>query len=186
MNKPSDSSETARSLVATGQWFRRLVLLLIFGAISAVQAQVPTACETELRAAEQQFLDGKFDSASSLIRFCLKKKEATTQDSVKAYILLGKIYIARDSTTQARETFKTALKLSNCQMTLDANQETPEVMRLFKEVKKQTCGKSKIWIWVGVGVAVAGTTVAIICSRPEPPPLVQDGFVEPPGRPTGK
>ena len=183
MSKPSNL-KTDRSLQATGQWLMYALFPLILCTISVVHAQTPNACEAELQAAEQQFVEGNFDSAFSSIRFCLTKKEVTTQDSVKAYILLGKIYLSQNRLDQAREAFKVALKLTACQLKLDANQETPDMIEFFKKVKKQSCGNKK-WLLIGGGLAVAGGAAILILSQNGgngQPPLA-DGFVQPPGRP---
>jgi len=185
MNEQSYSLKTDRPLAVAGQWLKHMILFLIFSTISTVQAQTQNACEVELRLANQQYRFGKFDSAYYFIRLCLNKKEAITQDSVEAYKLLGKIHIAKDSTDKAREAFKIALKLNDCQITLDANQEPPVVIKIFNKVKQQTCGKSKKWLWIGGGLIAAGTTTIIICPWCGDGPT-QDGFVQPPSRPPGK
>ena len=191
MNKQCYSSRTDRSLdstelaeaAVTGQWLKHVALLLIFSTISVVQAQTQNTCVAELREANQKYLAGKVDAARDLLKKCVNKNKASKQDKVEAYKLLGKIYIAKDSSDQAIDAFKKMLKL-NCQMTLDTTQETPEVIAIFNEVKKQQkCGGSKklLWISAGGGLAVAGAI--IFWPSPKEEKIEPLGFVEPPGRP---
>jgi len=188
MNQPSYSSKTDRSLAVTGRWLKHLIFFLIFSTISVTNAQVPNSCEAELRRAEQKYRAVELDSAVYLIRLCLNKKEATDQDKARAYKLLGKVYIARQDTTEAKKAFGKMLEL-NPQMTLDATQETSEVMVIFNEVKmafeqkQRQVGKSKKWLWIGAsGAAAVGAAVAILGGGGNGAGG-NGGFVAPPGRP---
>jgi len=186
MNKQSYSLKTDRSLAVSGQWYKHLILFLIFSVIFVANAQAQNSCEAELREAQQKYSENEFDAARDLLKRCVNKKKASDQDKIKAYELLGKVFIAKDSSGKALEAFKAMLKL-DCQITLDSTQVTPEVFGIFKESQKQqTCG-NKNWLWITGGLAAAGGAVIIILTRDgdEPPPNPDD-FVQPPGRPTGK
>jgi len=161
-----------------------LFLILIFGTFPVTVAQAQDSCEVELKEADQKYRSGEFNAALALINGCLSRKEATQQDQAWAYKLLGKVYIARENTGDAKRAFRTMLEL-NPQMTLDATQETPEVMAIFNEVKmafeqqRLRTGKSRKWLWIGAGgLTAAGITAAIILKGGN-----EEGFVPPPGRP---
>jgi len=150
------SEKTGRSLGVTSQWLKHLILLLIFNTISAVQAETKNTCEAELRVADQKYRAGELDSAAYLIRLCLNKKEATKKDSVWAYKLLGKVYIARQDINEAKNAFGEMLKL-NPKTTLDETQETLEVMAIFNEVKttfEKQRGKNWQWLFVAIIISI--------------------------------
>jgi len=112
MNQPSYSSKTDRSLAVTGRWLKPLIFLLIFIVIFVANAQAQNSCESELRRAEQKYRAVELDSADYLIRLCLNKLEASKQHKIEAYKLLGKVYIAKDSTGKAKEAFKKMLEIN--------------------------------------------------------------------------
>lgn len=181
MNKPSYSSlKSDLSLTVPGRRLKYVILLLSFGMISVAQTQTPDSCKAELSKAEQRYQVDDFDAARDLLNLCVKNKKASKQGKVEAYKLLGKVYIAQDSTDKALEAFKAMLKL-DCRITLDSTQVKPDVFVVFKEAQKQqTCGKK--WPWIVGGGLAAGGIVAAIILRPGPKP---DEFVQPPGRPSG-
>jgi len=179
MEKKSYSSKTGRRLEPT-------ILLLVFVMVSVAQTQTPDSCKAELSNADQKYKTNDFDAARDLLNRCVKNKKASKYGKVEAYKLLGKVYIAKDSTDKALEAFKAMLKL-DCRTMLDSTQVTPEVFMTFQDAKKQqTCG-SKKWLWIGGGLAAGGgAAIIILTGGGDGEPPIQDGFVQPPGRPPGK
>jgi len=181
-------------------FLQRLTLIMILSLIPVTLAQAQSLCEVALNEAEQKYRSGDFSAALILINRCLIRTEATAQDKVWAYKLLGKVHIAQENPDEAKKAFALMLRLSP-ETTLDPTQETPEVMAIFNEVKAafekprppragpqpKKKGGSKKWIWIGAGgVAAVGATAILLGGGggngdgTTPPPT---GFPLPPGRP---
>ncbi len=197
---------------STNRFIHWLICATILMVCSAAMPQTPSPCETELKTAEQKYLDGYLDEAMGLLNRCLNKPSATNQDSAEAYKLLGKIYIAKENRQEAKKAFWMMLMI-NPAANLEPATETAEVMLIFYEVKaalekqrqppeevkaapgkqqqppeattpaKQ--GRSKKWIWIGAGGAAAvGAAVAVLGGGGGGNGgRGNGGFVAPPGRP---
>jgi len=178
---------------STSRFIHWLICTAILIACSEAMPQTSRSCETELKTAEQKYLDGYLDEAVDLLNRCLDKPGATNQDSTEAYKLLGKIYIAKENRAEAKKAFWMMLTI-NPAANLNPAIETSEVMSIFNEVKtalekqrqppeepqpmKQ--GRSKKWLWIGGGTAVVAASItAIVLSNG----TTDEGFVKPPGRP---
>ncbi len=160
---------------STSRFIHWLICAAILMACSEAMSQTPRSCETELKAAEQKYVDGYLDEAVDLLNRCLNNPNTANQDKAEAYKLLGKVYIAKENRDEAKKAFTMMLAL-NPVATLDATKETSEVMSVFNEVKtalekprqpSETTqpvkkGRSKKWLWIGAGGAAAAGTAIVL------------------------
>jgi tetratricopeptide (TPR) repeat protein len=158
-----------------------LVGALIFEPVSAALlpalAQAQENCDSLLREAEKKYNEGYFDVAIELLNRCLDKKNVSRQQKAEAYKLLGKAYISKAVLEEAKNAFLNMLE-QNPQATLDPSTETPDVYKVFKEVKdafekKQVepmppaeakKGSGKKWLWIGGGGAAVALAAILIFS----------------------
>ena len=130
-------------------------------------AQTPENCEQELRQATDLFRSAKYDSALSLLNFCLLQRQPKPLEKAEAYKLLGKVKVALDDATGAKAAFLEMLSLQPF-MELDSNQETPETIEIFNEVRIEfltanpTTKGAKNWPWIAVSGAVVFTFGALL------------------------
>ncbi len=130
-------------------------------------AQTPENCERELRQATNLFRSARYDSALSLLNFCLLQRQPKSLEKAEAYKLLGKVKVALDDATGAKAAFREMLSLQPF-MELDSNQETPETVKIFNEVRIEfltanpTTKGAKNWPWIAISGAVVFTVAALL------------------------
>jgi len=130
-------------------------------------AQAAENCEQELRQATNLFRSAKYDSALSLLNLCLVQKQPVQSEKAEAYKLLGKVKVALDDATGAKAAFREMLSLQPF-TELDSNQETPETVKIFNEVRIEfltanpTTKGAKNWPWIAVSGAVVFTVGALL------------------------
>ncbi len=130
-------------------------------------AQTPENCEQELRQATSLFRSAKYDSALSLLNFCLLERQPGSLEKVEAYKLLGKVKVALDDTRGAKAAFRETLSLQPF-LELDSKQETPEIIKIFNEVRIEfltanpTTRGAKNWPWMAISGAVVFTVAALL------------------------
>lgn len=129
-------------------------------------AQTKESCQSGLTLAEAFYNEAKYDSALSLLHNCLSKG-LKQPEKVKAYKLLGKVNVASGNIAAAKEAFRETLKLAPL-TNLDPQQETPEIIELFEQVKiefltaNESPAESKNWPWIAVAGAVVVTVGALL------------------------
>ena len=130
-------------------------------------AQTPENCEQELRQATNLFRSAKYDSALSLLNFCLAQRQPVQLEKAEAYKLLGKVKVALDDARGAKAAFREMLSLQPF-MGLDSKQETPETIKIFNEVRIEfltanpTTKGAKNWPWIAVSGAVVFTVATLL------------------------
>ena len=88
-------------------------------------------------------------------------------EKAKAYKLLGKVKVALDDAPGAKAAFREMLSLQPF-MELGPKQETPETIKIFKEVRIEfltanpTTKGAKNWPWIAVSGAVVFTIAALL------------------------
>ena len=150
-------------------YFFILILSVIFFQNSGhgAFAQTQENCEQELRQATNLFRSTKYDSALSLLNFCLVQRRPELLEKAEAYKLLGKVKVALDDATGAKAAFREMLSLQPF-MELDSKQETPETVKIFKEARIEfltanpTTKGSKNWPWFVVSGVVVFTVGALL------------------------
>lgn len=181
---------------STSRFIHWLICAAILMACSEAMPQTSRSCETELKTAEQKYLDGYLDEAVDLLNLCLNNPDVINQDKAEVYKLLGKIYIAKDNRDEAKKAFGMMLTLNPAAI-LDPTKETLEVMSIFNEVltalekqrrppkepKPVKKSRSKKLLWIGAGGAAAVGAAVVILGGGGNGGGGNGGFVEPPGRP---
>ena len=130
-------------------------------------AQTPENCKQELRQATSLFQATKYDSALYLINLCLSERQPVQLEKAEAYKLLGKVKVALDDARGAKAAFREMLSLQPF-IELDSKQETPETVKIFKEVRIEfltanpTTKGSKNWPWFVVSGVVVFTVAALL------------------------
>ena len=113
------------------------------------------------------FQAAKYDSALSLLNFCLLERQLGPLEKTQAYKLLGKVKVALDDVPGAKAAFRDAVSLQPF-MELDSKQETPETMKIFNEVRIEfltanpTTKGAKNWPWIAVSGSVVFTVAALL------------------------
>ena len=129
--------------------------------------QTKDKCQHELRQAASFFQAAKYDSALSLLNFCLLERQLGPLEKTQAYKLLGKVKVALDDVPGAKAAFRDAVSLQPF-MELDSKQETPETMKIFNEVRIEfltanpTTKGAKNWPWIAVSGSVVFTVAALL------------------------
>ncbi len=153
--------------------FRLYFFMLIFSVIffqnsgQGAFAQTPENCEQELRQATNLFRSARYDSALFLLNLCLVERQPVPLEKAEAYKLLGKVKVALDDATGAKAAFREMLSLQPF-MELDSNQETPETVKIFNEVRIEfltanpTTKGAKNWPWIAISGAVVFTVAALL------------------------
>ena len=130
-------------------------------------AQTSENCEQELRQATNLFRSARYDSALFLLNLCLVERQPVPLEKAEAYKLLGKVKVALDDATGAKAAFREMLSLQPF-MELDSNQETPETVKIFNEVRIEfltanpTTKGAKNWPWIAISGAVVFTVAALL------------------------
>jgi tetratricopeptide (TPR) repeat protein len=161
----------------------------------AAQPQPSSPCASAIKDADNKYVTGDFPAAISILKDCLSKTGATTQDKINAYKLLAKTYIAQGEAEAAEKSFEQMLQLDSA-ITLDPQKERREVIEIFNKVKirftpprpqpgsesvpppKQGSSKTKFLI-AGGGVVAGGVVLYILLSGG-----AGGVFPNPPFRPT--
>ena len=157
----------------------RIFLLLVFlyspliNSFSDALAQTQDSSKQELKDADAKFRNTMFEVGINLLKLGLSHKDAKKEDRVQAYMLMGKIYVALENPARAKLAFGQMLQLDR-EIALYPSQETPEVIRVFDEVKtafeeelrwKTEPQHAKKWVkkwpWI-VGASFAGGVAAIL------------------------
>ncbi len=141
----------------------------IFFQISGYQvfAQTQENCQQELQQATTLFQSQSYDSALNLINGCLAKSWSEPLEKATAYKLLGKVKVALNDSPGAKAAFREMLSLQPF-MELDPKQETPETIKIFKEVRiafltaNPSTKGAKNWPWVVVSGAVVFTVGVLL------------------------
>jgi len=176
------------------------VSLLLFQLQLAELAQAQEGCQAKLLQAENDYRNGRFDEALTLVNECMTKGDPNEADRQRALKLQILIYIAKDYIEQAKAAISKLLDLVP-QYKPDPDQDPPAYIQIFekvksereagaagkaepkKEVKSKKRGSAK-WLLIGGGVVVAGVGAAVALGGggggTTPPPTSQQLPTPPP------
>jgi hypothetical protein len=148
------------------------VMIPVFSGYHTLIAAQTQTCANTLDQAEENYYEGKFDQAMSLVLECLK---TTTDNTVKvrAYTIMLRTFIAKDNITSAKEIVHKILDI-NANYTPTIEQERPRLVNLVAEVKKERqISRMKFekkesggntWLWIGAGGAAVIAAVVLLAS----------------------
>jgi len=179
---------------------RSLIPVLFAGALSVSTVLAQSPCEKELVEAEDKLQRGYFDEAVALVNRCLNRVKIGTADSVRCYLLLGKVHYAKSLADSAIVYLRKLLamipnwrpdpakdnpsfKLFAEKVILDFEAERlrqqAEQQKTVQEPKqREPSGGNKKWLWIG-GALAAGTAAFLVfrgdgnppARLPDPPAL---------------
>jgi hypothetical protein len=170
-----------------------LVWLLVTCMTGQSMAQA-VDCQADLSRAEENYRNGKFQEAISLVQGCIDKSGVQEADLGRAYRILGLVYIAEDDQGQARAAVTQLLRVVPGYAP-DANLDSPPFVSLVDEIRRQLYpppppppppapepskpkSGGRKWLLVGLGVLAAGAGALVLShgtpttsSIASPPPL---------------
>jgi len=113
------------------------ILLLDSAVITqrAAVAQATVNCEEELQEADKNWRTGNFDAAISILSNCLGKEGLAESERLKAYRLLGLVYISQDYLNDAKKAVEKLLDLVP-DYEPDPVQDPPMFAKLVAELKE--------------------------------------------------
>ncbi len=136
---------------------------------SSLLADVKNSYKSQLDLAKESYYEGKFEEAIELINQCLQDSSLTWRHKIHAYTILTRSLLAKNDLENAKKSMVKILELDRTYWPT-IEEETPQYVRLFSEVKKEQQQlevkpvKSGIhkWIWIGAGGIAAVTFIAVI------------------------
>jgi len=136
---------------------------------SSLLAEVKQSYKNQLDLAKESYYEGKFDEAIELINQYLQDSSLSWRHKIHGYTILTRSLLAKNDLENAKKSMLKILELDRTyQPTIE--EETPQYVRLFSEVKKEQrqlevkpakTGMHK-WIWIGAGSIAAVTFIAVI------------------------
>lgn len=126
-------------------------------------------CARILDVAEDNYFDGNLNRAVELVFQCLSQSSTDIEIKVRAYTILGRIYLVKEEPEKTKGMVKKILEINpSYQPTIE--QETPRYVNLVNEVKKtwqppvptETAAGISSWVWIGAGTAAAAAIIIIV------------------------
>ena len=145
--------------------------LLIIGENSQALSAKNPLIQNQLYEAEEYYFNGEFQKAIVLLDQILEESTLSKTEQVKAYIILTRIYVAKDDLNSAKDNIRKILEIEpNYQPTIE--QETPVYVTLVSEVKKEESNKKSVpthsglkkWLLLGAGGAAVATVIVLVAS----------------------
>jgi hypothetical protein len=132
-------------------------------------AQAEDKCATNLSRAQAKFDGGEFDASIALVQECLRSKDASDEQKVKGYELLGQNYLSKGSTSQADDAIRKLLAIES-DYRPNPDQTSPNYVSEVEKIRNQMgstadSGGGFPWLYVVGGAVVVGVVVALIVSK---------------------
>jgi hypothetical protein len=137
-----------------------VAIILFSSSSSNAQETKVKSIQEKLASAEEQYYEGLFTEAVTIINECLLNEGIQKQEQITAYTLLANIRLAQENREAAEAGIRKLLEINPGYMPT-IEEETPQYVALVTEVKtkiKQEQPKKKKWLWIGAG---ATTVVAV-------------------------
>ncbi len=146
-----------------------LIVMMVLQPCAVAIAQTQDKCETNLRQAQSKFDQGEFDASIRLVQECLRSKDASDDQKVKGYEILGLVYLSKGSSTQASDAIRKLLEIES-DYTPNADQTSPAYVSQVERVKGEMGTKSGggggfPWLYVAGGAVLVGVAVVLIASK---------------------
>lgn len=131
------------------QFFRRMkaialfaVPFLLIGAVQQAAGQQDSAAK--LKQAHQYFKTANYDKAIELYAILAKDRSLAKEQRRTVLWNLGRAYVAKDLQKDAKETIRELLELEPPLLEPDPDVESPPMMKLYYEVRKNKAGSYEV------------------------------------------
>ena len=146
-----------------------LIVSLVLQPCVVAIAQAQDKCSTNLKQAQAKFDRGEFDGSIALVQECLRSKDASDDQKVKGYELLGQIYMGKGSYSQADDAIRKLLAIES-DYKPSPDQTSPAFVSQVEKIRGEMGGGSGggggfPWLYVAGGAVVAGVAIALIASK---------------------
>ncbi len=131
----SNCRRARRVLAVCRQGAQTLLLVAVWLGFPTAQAQDPASCDSALTRAENDYFAGRFDDAIALLTDCLSRGAFSESEEERAFALLGKVHLANNLESQAREAIGELLTRVPSYQPNPAT-EPPEFVDFVEEVRQ--------------------------------------------------
>lgn len=121
-----------------GPTLRLFALLFLF--ITGAGLAPAVLAQDALQEARTAFRNGEIDQAIDLLVDLTQDPGIDKQTQADVYTVLGRAYVAKRNTDEAKEAMAKLLKLEPPLIELDPVRETPQLMRAYYEARYELCG----------------------------------------------